>query len=776
MREHSADVMERRRAFVRAVGETCVVPTDLVLTNWFNEWERTFIQREAERLMYEPRLPHGGPNEKKIVDKLQALAKREEWAARFRAKHAADKWEAVEGHYYKCEPLQSKRDGDDFDFYTSMRTSAHENRDWNLKWFAELMLKGTPEIVANFRMECKFLLRKVDGTIDRLVIMRNHKGELSRAHGTTSPLVALEAEPFSAPSKFRIWLNNKGGLVWEAGEREMNALQYDVANYSAWRQVQEVVSIGWHPLGGKIGKFGDEEPVEKGIWFFGDCAFDPHGNLLSPDEYGIYWYEEQGYMLSDRGRESVYLQGKPYLRPEFTPDPSRFRLLRQPADNSDREVAASFFSTLTPYLMQTTSDVEGCLLMGSFLAYGAAPEIFARYMCLPGLWGHGIQQSGKTTAISWLMNIWGFDRHAGLDLMKNTTPVGMQIAAAQYSNVPLWFDEYRSNMPDLEAKLGVIRSAFNRGEQAKFTADGNQREIRTAFIVSGEMTTSDSATRSRYPHVQFARTKWRANHFEWFTEHKEFFFVLGRYIMRNRVTFARGVIRALRAWMDDAAGGGINERDKLVHGVSYAAWVAAAEVLGQSTEEDIRVVRTFLQRHARYAAGDVVSEQNINIFWDHLISAYKAEAIDPKYFRVEAFDGPHPPNAPNQGSWTRYNLWLEVDPILSSLSKELAKQREMLVLKRKDLRDQMSNASYWLPPANKRFDFGRAASVTFAWGIDIDTHPLGYQPVTDEAYQRFRNNPEDGDPRRGPLFTIIQDVLNKTRNARDRQDSYPTSP
>lgn len=87
------------------------------------------------------------------------------------------KLECNPGRYYSRRPMDPRLEKERYKFFTEMRERAHELKDWETKWFAQLMLDGAPESVSDFVMECLFVLRKSDGTVDRLVRLRNILGE-----------------------------------------------------------------------------------------------------------------------------------------------------------------------------------------------------------------------------------------------------------------------------------------------------------------------------------------------------------------------------------------------------------------------------------------------------------------------------------------------------------------------------------------------------------------------------------------------------------------------
>jgi hypothetical protein len=91
-------------------------------------------------------------------------------------------------------------------------------------------------------------------------------------------------------------------------------------------------------------------------------------------------------------------------------------------------------------------------------------------------------------------------------------------------------------------------------------------------------------------------------------------------------------------------------------------------------------------------------------------------------------------------------------------------------LSRKDLRDQLSREPYWIG-GKLRKRFGPGMAVKACWGIELDRHPLGYHRVSDQEFLDWvglglEARAERGDPRKGPLFGIIE-VLKRQPAASD---------
>jgi hypothetical protein len=361
--------------------------------------------------------------------------------------------------------------------------------------------------------------------------------------------------------------------------------------------------------------------------------------------------------------------------------------------------------------------------------------------------------------IGWMMSILGFKVHKGFGLLSNTSTVGLQCLLEQYSNLPVWLDEFRDFQVE-PMKLGMIRSCCYRDEPAKFRVE---REIRTAFIVSGETTTQDAATRGRFPHVLVARSRRRANHMQWFQAHEQYFSMITRYILRHREEFIGLVMSALERWMSVDLEG-VDERGKLIHGISAAAWFGAVGLFQSHSSDEVTAFRHFMEGYCQTSAVDVKDEFNVNIFFREMVNMFQEDGPDVlKYFFTEP-DGvlPNAPGSTTQRNWVKRQLWFWADPVISAVQAFLRKRGSSLPLKQKDLRDQLGRNPYWLGAESKWLrDCGHSAHC---WGLDLDLTPLGYQQVADDdpAYVAFTDH-RGSDPRLGPLYGIVHALEQRHR-------------
>jgi hypothetical protein len=541
-----------------------------------------------------------------------------------------------------------------------------------------------------------------------------------------------------------------------------------------------------------------------GIWFFKGGAIatneDGSAEILTADEQGIYWWHGEGYYLNTKGRETAFSLGRPDMHLDLAlvrkgtqgeePSLVGWELGPRRADRKgELENLGLFFKEVTTRFYETLGGYEGYLGLGSMFAFGAAPELFEEFGYFPGLWVHGQRGSGKTYTLAWLTHVWGYDRLAGNGLRKGSA-VGLLCDLENYSNLPVFVDEFWQGKVH-EDKEAILRDSFGRLPPVKWTPPGQvQRRINGTPAVAGETTASDAALRSRYVHILVSETRRIKNHLEWMMEKRRLFFVLGRAILERRGEFVRSLRGHLEEWLKCRQLAEMGEREKAVHGIAYAGWMAMAELMetagqqghgttaGLFSAEEKCGFCDWLIEHAKGGAADVSSETNVNVFLQEMLTAFKAEAIPVECFRVESELVAHPPGAPNQvkyvddegivrDGWKSYRLYIDVNQVLSALQIYLVKGRNTMGLRRNDLRDQLSKMPFWIDGGKKGltkwFGSGSSGGASKAWGFALDSmRDLGRLEISDQQYHEFLSNMAEGDPRRGPFYAIVS-VLEKLK-------------
>ena len=795
--------------------DAAIWPSRVGQLELFADEVEQFIRQEVARKLWTPKLPNAGAREREYLRLLKKFSRDESLVVilKVRAGKYADalarclpmdefikkgkKWVTLPGCYYTRKAVTAKTDKALFTAAMELLIEATARKDLEKKWLAQFLLEGLPVPVSNFEMKCLYLLRGSNNDVTRLVQLMNSKGEVSKGDQIGGADI-LPNEMGSGSEKFREWVQSKGNFTWGceggAGNTELQLMQLDVTEEAAYKEVKLIEYCGWHELkvtGPRIVVPGRE--ILHGFWICEEgLLIEPpegvkRGMIMLPDDDGVFWYEGEGYAPSRKGRELDFIQGRPRLRPELAIEQVKFDTSdwEQPSGSDNDTMASSaelyatnplgaFFRETCRRFYDTAGGMEAYLAIGAAMGYAAAPEIYAKQKNFPSAWISGQMGSGKSTFCSWLMALHGLMVPMGMGLIsKNVTAVGIACQLENYSNIMLWLDEFRQHQIAAD-KEPMLRDCYGRQLAGKWTPDGKQRQIRTMTLVSGESTTSDAATRSRYPHVLISEQKRLANHYEWMQNHQEFFFFFFRELLYRRAEFVGLVMEEIETWMSDPALKKVPSREKVTHSVCYAAFAATARMLGSHSAEEIMAYRHFLAVHASRAAEDVASDVNTNVFIQDVVVGYNAGAIPNSCFRVESRRMEHPPGAPNQGAWFEHRLYVDYHQVISHLQIFLTKGRQQVTLRAKDLRDQLSRNEFFIQPTRnsqltKRFGPPGSTANAGAWGFLVDKHPLGYRQVADEDYEAALLPERDrkldmigpvfrdscGDPRKGPLFTIV---------------------
>jgi hypothetical protein len=720
---------------------------------------------------YEPALPWGDEAERRLVTHLRRLAEKLP-DLRPRILQLAEAYDRVAGWYYELKLSEQ----------TKERLFGELSQVENLEHikFLKLALKGTPSRVASFRLVPCYVLVKPNGDRLRLVRIRNIRGELSG-------LLALDSNSLTAPRDFRRWLAQNGNFSWQGGERQLQALQQDIDFYLAYRNVIQLIC------------YGAERPED--LWIVDDCAFAPDGTQILPDDNGIFWYCDSGYKFlrnADQvpvGEEDQAFRIKPL--PLMQPDhglamdaQGEFSLECKAAD--DPVAIQQLLGNLVLHLNASYGGHDGAMLVAATLAFFAGPNLFSKYRQFPGIWITGEKGSGKTFTARWLMGLHGVaDISSGLSF-KSSTAVGMQIAMGQYASIPIWGDEFKESELRDAGSIGVIHGGYNRDVSTKWSADGRTRSIRSNLLVTGESACSNAATMSRFTTTVAAREKRCGSSAEqrerlaWLQRNQQFYFTIGRMILRNRARFAASLQQHLQRWEESSELAQVEPRARFTYGVSFASFMALQELMPIYDGKRCAEFRLHLIRKTISAAEELATLTDVVRFFELLVNAVKANVFGrsaaerSRYFKWAPNPKSNPPLSARQLqdgvehpylAWRSGILYFQPGVVISMLRKWLYSQGVAFPLSQADLLKQLRAKGYFISARSEHGHqqrFGKGASTNqYCWAIDLDKFSeLGLILVSDEDWDaglhpegdtsRPRLDPSDWlDPRRGPIFAIV---------------------
>lgn len=746
----------------------------------------SIIADRAAMYSYEPELPWGGKAERKLVKQLRMLAQKL-WNAVDQngdplkvsgaLMRLSGEYEKTWGWYYTLKiPAQTRE-----------KLEAMKMRCAGQQQLAaiELLLKGSPQLIAPFRVIPYYVLKKPNGARERLVRIINNRYE-------DTGIVSLPSHDFTAPRDWRLWLADRGNLGWKGGERELQALQLDINHRLARREVLQQVFHGCERPGG--------------LWFFDDVALDTGLEVL-PDKEGIFWHRRQGFTflrnqdgvpIGDENQQFRITTGAKMnpglgLRREAN---GRF-FLEKGAD--DAEALMGLAGELATALHKSFAEYDGFLLLAAFASYAVAPEIYRARGEFPGIWIAGEKGSGKTVAAKVCMAMWGFAELDQPMSFKSSTTVNAIITLGQLANIPDWGDEYKEGQIKEEAIKNIIHCGFNREIPGKWSPDGTTRKIRTNFIVTGESTCDNAATMDRYLTVNAARENWRGDvaqcdeRFKWLLANRKHFFVIIRALLKRRAEFVQTVEQTLAEWEQIPELALAEPRGKFSHGVAYAALLALLKIIPFAPQEMVLNMKEWFIKRTLRSSREVRQQVNVNQFLSDMVSAVRANAFGNtpaelrKYFKVREYDPGTPVVTPHQQSaglekemfrWKSYYFYMVPGSVVEVMKAWKRKSGSPLPLDLRDLSRQLSARAFWVKPADTRTMHSQkftGNSPSSCWCLLVDKLPdIGFVPVSDEEFEasKYENNdPASGrylghddewiDPRKGDLFYLIELLLKK---------------
>ena len=655
----------------------------------FPSESRRIIEHKLARLFYKPNVPFGGDKELHFANQCQAAGEVE----------VAKAYRAIVGCYWNREPLPTKEERElakatavacsrDVEAARAAGINGSELRALRTKERAAWEIaKGLPAPISDFIMSCEFKLFSSEGKATYLVKIRNHSDAK-----WDSKLYPFSSDELGRGPEFCCSILGTGKGVWKGGARNLTELQEDLAHQAYMRDIYQVNYYGYH--------------ADSGLWFFGDCAFGPNGDLIEADKYNVFWHAGVGYQIdptvSERG--TTFEQGAPLmLSPHGAP--------RQQFDIGD------LFGGLCVDMFSTIGGYDAWLMLGLVFAYAAAPELL-KLGGHPAPWLYGKMSGGKTTLSRWLMRIWGFKDLGGIRINKGTTHVGMNRTLAQYSCLPVWFDEYRSHEMDSD-KEGVLRGAFDRNSAAKGLADHSNRtrsaKMFTTPIVSGEGSSSDAATRSRYAHINVSdrrRIGDGAERYARVQQECKHYYLLGRFVMENRPKFVKKMMETHEKWMMDKKIRSriANERVRFVYATAWSAFSTLSRLFTGNFAED-RIAREeafheILLQHGEQALHDVQSETFLSRFWNDLLSALARGKVKKHFFDIRYVikqeDGSLQELTETKDKELAFPVcYICPKAVFDEYAQDLRSRNESPPLDLGDLRREMSKEPYWIPPPTR---------------------------------------------------------------------------
>ena len=237
-------------------------------------------------------------------------------------------------------------------------------------------------------------------------------------------------------------------------------------------------------------------------WLFRNCYIRPTGEVIDKDASGVMWWSGNLRGIRPRSISAT-------LEDELSPKHKVSVIPEMNITGTIEDIDEAERIFVTEYVNNFGGDIGRALLMVGWARMVAFSSDVFRYMdSVPFLHAWGGQGTGKTTILTWLLDLYGMGDNGYAALSNLGSTVGFARKMAYYSGLPMCVDEIRAG-PEMNAIAGKLRSWYNRSQQ-DLAASGSQtmiheRPVRAVLIFGGQDIFTDPALRERCVVVRLSK-------------------------------------------------------------------------------------------------------------------------------------------------------------------------------------------------------------------------------------------------------------------------------
>lgn len=445
--------------------------------------------------------------------------------------------------------------------------------------------KSYEEVISNFVINIKSSFFTPSGVIRNV--------ELINQYGETSDNFAIEPGSMAGVNEFKKFLLSKGNYLFYGNARDL----VNIWEYEFLRDIGDLImmpeQIGWI----------DRER----LWLFGNMAIKD-SKVYRPDADGIIWINGKGYKP-----QSLEIGPRGEAVEDAIPSLSQRRV-------DIRDIAEKMRHCIGGY--------EANMMIGWVIATVFSREIFNTYKCMPILFPHGKRESGKSTAMRWLMNFFGVETE-GISVGKTTTQNYIARVLAYYSSLGVWFDEYRNENGVIE-KDGFFRSAYNRQLSGKGTATAFQAKgfsVHATLAISGEELPRDNGLFTRCIPLQISSYKRKRDWFDWLNVNCAQFSGFTYELLLNYNELKQKIMESIAGIKSALVKRGVTDR-------TAENWAICAGAFWAVVDQDKEFLKWAEKtcQEIRKAGED---DHMLNQFWDDINVMIAQVEVDKDYFKKE---------------------------------------------------------------------------------------------------------------------------------------------
>ncbi len=229
---------------------------------------------------------------------------------------------------------------------------------------------------------------------------------------------------------------------------------------------------------------------DHGIWLFSNCAYKNGKMYLPEQDKDVIVIDGIGYQSKN---VRVYGGDIPSLETGTTPTKEYVHeVINHVWDMWDGKRTSIKDG-------KAHETFRGFMAMGFMAACVYATEISNKLNRFPYLLGFGPPGTGKSEAMQFILNMWGF--RSGGENWGEATAAGISMAVEQLSGMPYWLEEFSNTMgtnPTQQKKVELLKNIYNRTSSGKGGLQGRTvYEVNSTIFFTGQDRPENQALLSR---------------------------------------------------------------------------------------------------------------------------------------------------------------------------------------------------------------------------------------------------------------------------------------
>jgi len=463
------------------------------------------------------------------------------------------------------------------------------------------------KIISNFNLQIDYTLQTSERCL-RCGYFENRYNEKSEKF-LIHPAAMVSSQNFS---EFAL---SQGNYLWMGSTQQLKEV---------WRHtfVHDDGAMVYQPEGYGLN--------EHGIWQFGNLAIDRGGKVIQPDAEEIFWLKEHRLGFVRPQQTDTITDGRKRGRNEKLDIP----ILVQGQALDIHKMLYSVQDSI-----ENTGGYNAWLGIGWIVASLFSDRIVGAHHVFPIYFIGGKMGSGKTSFGRWLISLAGSPQKKGKSV-SNTSDKGLFRMMARFSNLPVWFDDFRNTAP--ESRIETFRNIYDRVsyERAVFSNDYRtiSTPIRATLLLDGEETPRDPALHSRcIISLLSEHTRGSDEQYKEVEEMSSQFSNLGFRILQKQEAIASEILDLIPNIQAKIASSTSDARLSLNHAIAAAGFCAMINTFDITLDNDD--AKKFLQ----WVVDDAIRNRELKMnediiirFFDTLnILATKEIVKNNLYFKVE---------------------------------------------------------------------------------------------------------------------------------------------